>query len=168
MKLVFTVLVPVLLFSCAQKTSTEDLTEDQKKRMHDEIQPLIEQIYDAGAQADTTKLFEVFHFADNDFTYMEITGALYTQAQYVEMVRQFYGMISTEIIDKGKEKFDYINEDNVMWTYSGVLTAVYKTGIKERYDPFGLTILFRKKNNKWKAVFLQESTQVPVTDSTKH
>ena len=25
----------------------------------------------------------------------------------VEMVRQFYGMISTEIIDKGKEKFDY-------------------------------------------------------------
>jgi hypothetical protein len=85
------------------------------------------------------------------------------------MVRQFYGLISTEIIDKGKDKFDFINENNVMWTYSGVLSLVYKTGVKAKYEPFGLTILFRKIDNKWKGVFVQESTQEPpAADSTKH
>jgi len=168
MKLLTAILLTLVLLSCSQKTNNA-LTEDQKKGMRQEIQPVIDQIYDAAAHADTAKLFDVFHFADNDFTFMEINGALYTQAEYIEMARQFYGMISTETLDKGKDKFNFINEDNVMWTYSGAVTAVYKTGIKAKYEPFGLTILFRRIDHKWKGVFLQESTQEPpAADTTKH
>ncbi len=67
------------------------------------------------------------------------------------MVRQFY------------------SENNVLWSYSGALIVTYKNGQKAKYEPFGMTLLFRKTNNKWKVVFLQESTQEPPqADTTQH
>ncbi|TMI97876.1 MAG: DUF3804 domain-containing protein [Bacteroidetes bacterium] len=59
------------------------------------------------------------------------------------------------------------NRDNVLWNYSGALTATFKNGEKATYDPFAMTMLFKKINDKWKVVFLQESTQEP-SDTTKH
>ena len=85
------------------------------------------------------------------------------------MVRQFYGPLTGEIIEKGTEKYTYLSADNVLWSYSGALIARYKNGQEVRYEPFGMTMLFRKVDSKWKVVFLQESTQEHArTDSTKH
>ena len=85
------------------------------------------------------------------------------------MVRQFYAPLTSEIIAKGTEKYTYLSEDNVLWSYSGALIATYKNGQEVRYEPFGMSMLFRKVESKWKVVFLQESTQEHAqTDSTKH
>jgi SnoaL-like domain len=156
--------IPAMLLACTQKSITV-LNGEQTKKIQEEIQPVIAQIYDAAAHVDTTKLYDVFSFADNDFTYVETTGTFYDQAAYKQMVRQFYGPLTSEIIEKGTEKFTFLGENNVLWSYSGGLTATYKDGKQEVYDPFGMTMLFRKTGNKWKVVFLQESTQEP---STKH
>jgi ketosteroid isomerase-like protein len=92
---------------------------------------------------------------------MEITGVFYDVAAYRKMVRDFYGPLKSEILKNGTEKFTFLNENNVLWSYSGALTATYKDGKQEVYDPFGMTMLFKKANDKWKVVFLQESTQAP-------
>ena len=155
-----------MLFSCAQ-TSNGLLSDEQKKKMQDEIQPVIAQVYDAAAHADTSKLFDANSFTD--FTYTEITGEFYSPADYKQMAGQWFGMITSEIIDKGTEKYDYIDENNVLWSYSGALTATYKNGQQDKYKPFGMTFLFRKINDKWKIVFIQESAQQPApADTTKH
>jgi len=72
------------------------------------------------------------------------------------------------LIEKGSEKYNYINENNVVWSYSGALTATYKNGRQEKYNPFGMTLILKKINNQWKVTFIQESTQQPVEDTTKH
>ena len=160
-------LISVMLFSCTQKSNSV-LSEEQKKKIQEEIKPVIAQIYEAAAHVDTTKLYDVFSFEDDDFTYVEITGAFYDQAAYKQMVREFYGMLTTEMITKGTEKYTYINGNNVLWSYSGALTVTFKNGQHTKYEPFGMTLLFRKTNDKWKVVFLQESTQDPVqADTTK-
>jgi ketosteroid isomerase-like protein len=159
---------PAMLFSCTQKSKSV-LSGEQTKKIQEEIQSVIAQIYEAAAHVDTTKLYDVFSFADDDFTYVETTGAFYDQAAYKQMVRQFYGPLTSEMIAKGTEKYTYLSEDNVLWSYSGALTATYKNGQQVKYEPFGMTLLFRKTNNKWKVVFLQESTQEPAqADTTKH
>jgi hypothetical protein len=159
-------LIPVMLFSCAQK-SNGALSEEEKKKIQDEIQTVIAQIRQAAANVDSTKLYESFALDDKDFTYVEITGAFYDQAAYKKMVREFYGPLQSEIIGKGKEKYTFLSEDNVLWSYSGSLTATFKNSQQATYDPFGMTMLFKKTNSKWKVVFLQESTQEPA-DTTKH
>lgn len=93
---------------------------------------------------------------------MEITGAFYDEAAYKQMVRQFYDMLTSEIIEKGKEKYTYTDENNVLWSYSGALTAIFKNGQQAKYEAFGMTLLFRKTNDLWKVVFLQESTREPA------
>ena len=168
MKVLIPLLITTMLFSCSQKTSSA-LSEEQKKQIQNEIQPVIAQIHEAAANVDTTKLYEVFSFADNDFTYVETSGAFYDKAAYKNMVRQFYAPLTSEIIAKGTEKYTYLSEDNVLWSYSGALIATYKNGQEVRYEPFGMSMLFRKVESKWKVVFLQESTQEHAqTDSTKH
>lgn len=59
--------------------------------------------------------------------------------------------------------------DNVLWSYSGALIATFKNGQVVRYEPFGMSMLFRKVDSKWKVVFLQESTQEHAqADAIKH
>ena len=158
-------LISTLLFSCTQKSNSV-LNEGQKKKIQEQIQPVIAQIYEAAAHVDTIKLYEVFSFADSDFTYVETTGAFYDEAAYKQMVRQFYAMLTSEIIEKGIEKYTYTDENNVLWSYSGALTATFKNGQQAKYEPFGMTLLFRKTNDKWKVIFLQESTQEPAQADT--
>lgn len=166
MKLLIPLLASIILLSCTQKSNNG---EEQKRKIQEEIQPIIKQIYEAAAHLDTTKLYDVFSFADDDFMYIETTGAFFDKAAYKQMVRQWYGLITSEVIEKGTEKYAYIGENNVVWSYSGALTLIYKNGQQTKYEPFGMTFIFRKINNKWKAVFLQESTQEPSqADTTKH
>ncbi len=168
MKILILLLITTILFSCSQKSGTV-LSDEQKKQIQNEIQSVIAEIHDAAAKVDTTNLYDVFSFADNDFTYVETSGAFYDKTAYKNMVRQFYAPLTSEIIEKGTEKYTYLSEDNVLWTYSGALIATYKNGQEVRYDPFGMSMLFRKIDSKWKVVFLQESTQEHAqTDSTKH
>jgi ketosteroid isomerase-like protein len=167
MKILNSLLVATILFSCTQKSDSK-LSEEQKKRIQEEIQPVIVKLYDAAAHADTAKLYDLFSFED-DFTYIEITGEFYNEAAYKQMAGQWFNTITSEVIEKGAEKYNYINEDNVIWSYSGALTATYKDGRKEKYNPFGMTLIFKKINNQWKAVFIQESTQQSAAeDTTKH
>ncbi len=168
MKVSIPLLIATILFSCSQKSSTA-LSDEQKKQIQNEIQLVIAQIHEAAAKVDTTKLYEVFSFVDNNFTYVETSGAFYDKTAYKNMVRQFYAPLTSEIIAKGTEKYTYLSEDNVLWSYSGALIATYKNGQEVRYEPFGMSMLFRKINSKWKVVFLQESMQEHAqTDSTKH
>ena len=168
MKILILLLISIMLFSCIQK-SNERPNDEQKKKIQEEIQPIIKQIYEAAAHLDTMKLYDVFSFADDDFLYIETSGAFFDKAAYKQMVRHWYGMISSEIIEKGTERYVYTGENNVVWSYSGVLTLIYKNGQKTKYEPFGMTFIFRKIDNKWKAVFLQESTQEPSqADNTNH
>ena len=168
MKAILTLLIATLLFSCTQK-SNNVLNEVQKKELQEELQPVIAQIYEAAAHVDTTKLYEVFSFENNEFTYIETSGVFYDQAAYKQMVRQFYGPLTSEIIAKGIEKYTYLSKDNILWSYSGALTATYKNGQQVKYEPFGMSLLFKNINSKWKVVFLQESTQEPPhADTTNH
>ena len=168
MKVLFTLLITTLLFSCTQ-SSNSVLGDLQKKELQVELQPVIAQIYEAAAHVDTTKLYEVFSFANDDFTYIETSGAFYDQVAYKQMVREFYGPLTSEVIEKGKEKYTYLNKDNILWSYSGALTATFKNGQQVKYEPFGMSLLFKNLNGKWKVVFIQESTQEPPhADTTKH
>jgi hypothetical protein len=168
MKVLILLLITTILFSCSQKSNSV-LSEEQKTKIKNEIQPVIAQIHEAAANVDTMKLYEVFSFVDNNFTYVETSGAFYDKTAYKNMVRQFYTPLKSEIIEKGTEKYTYLSEENVLWSYSGALVATYKNGQEVKYEPFGMSMLFKKVDSKWKVVFLQESTQEPPqTDSAKH
>lgn len=103
MKVLILLLITTILFSCSQKSNVA-LSEEQKKQIQNEIQPVIAQIHDAAAKADTSKLYDVFSFADNEFMYVETSGAFYDKTDYKKMVRQFYAPLVSEIITKGMEK----------------------------------------------------------------
>ena len=164
---IYVLIIAAILISCTQG-SNNVLSDEQKKEIQSGIQPVIEQVFDAAAHADTAKLFDAFS-VDAQFTYLDITGEFYEPAVYKQMAGQWFDMITREIIEKGTEKYNYINKDNVAWSCSGTLTATYKNGKREIYKPFGMTIIFRKMNDKWEAVFIQESSQQPVAaDTTSH
>ena len=112
MKAILRLLIATLLFSCTQKSNS--VSEVQKKELQEELQPVIAQIYEAAARVDTTKLYEVFSFENNEFTYIETSGVFYDQAAYKQMVRQFYGPLTSEIIAKGIEKYTYLSKYNLL------------------------------------------------------
>jgi hypothetical protein len=156
----FILLVAIALFSCKQQSKTAGVELDTAK-IQTEVQAVVMKIREAALHADSARLYELFALNDPDFAYMEITGTYYDVTAFKKMVQDFYGAIKTEILRKGNEKFYYLNENNVLWSSSAGITVDYKDGKREVYEPFGITLLLRKKDNKWKIVFIQESTQAP-------
>jgi len=153
----FIILSVAFLVSCSQQEHSE-LTEKEKAGIATEIGSVVDHIREAASHADTTGLFEAFKL-DDQFLYIETSGAFYNEAQYRAMARKWYGMITAEIIEKGSEKFVYLDHGTVLWSYSGALRLDFKSGEKNRFSPFGMTMLFRKFGTEWKIVFMQESTQ---------
>lgn len=167
MKKLILLLIPTLLFSCAEKSNT-GLTAEQKKQLYEEIQPVIAQIHDAAAKADSMQMMDAYS-ATEDFRYVGISGEFLDHAAFKEMVSRFYGTITGEMLEKGTEKYTYIDENSVLWTSTGAVTVTYKNGWKLTYKPFVATFLFRKTDGKWKAVFLQESgKEASPTDTANH
>jgi ketosteroid isomerase-like protein len=167
MKVLLPLLLTALLISCGQP-SDHVLSEAQKKKIQEEIRPVIAQVFEAAANVDTAKLYGVFSFGD-DFTYVEITGKFYDQVAYKQMAGQFWGQLTNEKFAKGQEKLTYVSATSVLWSYSGAVTITFKRGQQATYDPFGMSMLLKKTDGQWKVVFVQESTQEPApADSTKH
>lgn len=167
MKKLMLLLIPTLLFSCAEK-SNKGLTDEQKKQLYDEIQPVIAQIHDAAANADSMKMLDVYSATDN-FLYVGGSGEMMDYAAFKQSVSQFYSTITSEMLDPGTEKYTYIDERSVLWTYIGANTFTYKNGWKLTYKPFAASFLFKKTDGKWKAVFLQESgKEASQTDTPAH
>jgi len=160
MKAILTIITITIFFltSCNQNFPG-GLTNSEKEEIKKDIQQVIQQISDAAARVDTAKLYEAFDFHNNDFLYIETSGVFYDQSKYKQMVQEFYGPLTSEIIGKGDEKYTYLDKNSVLWSYSGTLTAKFKKGETKVYEPFGMSMLFKKINDKWKVVFLQESTQ---------
>ena len=155
-KLTF-LLIPILLFSCAGK-SGNSMSNEKKKSLYEVIQPVIAQIREGAARADSKQMLEVFS-ATEDFQFIATSGEVLTYPAFKEMITQFYRTITGEMLSKGAEKYTYIDENSFLWTYAGAVTVVFKNGKKIKYDPFGATFLFKKINDQWKAIFLQESGQ---------
>ena len=164
MKSFIPALFSILLIACSQAPG-DPISEKQTEQIKSEIQPVIKQVIESAAHADTAKLFEVFSFTDH-FLYVDITGKFYEAAAYKQMVREFWGQLSTEIIEKGTEKYIYLGANNVLWSYSGSLALTFKNGGQARYNHFGLSMFLTKENGKWKVVFVQESTQEPPVADT--
>jgi hypothetical protein len=56
-----------------------------------------------------------------------------------------------------KEEFSVIDENNVLWIFSGRVIAKGKDNTPIEIDPFAVSSYFQKINSRWKYVFGHES-----------
>lgn len=154
----------MFMFSCVQK-SDKPLSDQQKTKLEEEIRPVISQIFESAKQANAGQVLDVF-WNSNEFVYVGITGESTDYGKFEGIVKQSYASRESEVFSKGTEKYTFIDEAAVLWTYVGSVTVTEKNGGVLRVDPFGITMLLKKVNEKWKVGYLHESGQLPIQAET--
>lgn len=164
MKKLILLLIPALVLSCTQNSGAA-LTDEQKQKNSEEIKPVISQLFEAAAKADSISLLDIFA-STPDFRYIGTEGETLDYAAFRQLIGQFYSTINTEIIKEGTQKIIYIDANTVLWSNQGSATAEFKNGWQLSYKPFVITLFLKKSDDKWKAIFIQESGKLSADSDT--
>jgi len=140
------IVFPLILFSCGQQ-SNKPMTEEQKEKLKEEINPVINQLIDCVYQVDFEKYLS---FCDStEFIYI-MNGQPFDFKVFKEGNKQFWSGLEYQKINRLSEKLLIINQESVIYTLIGNDEAKLKNGNILRVDPYAESLLFKKVDGLWK------------------
>jgi hypothetical protein len=146
MKKLLFIAFPLILFSCGQE-SNKPMTEDQKEKVKEEINPVITQLFECVYQADFEKYLSFWD--STEFTYI-INGQQADFKVFKETNKQFWSELEYQKINRLSEKLIIINQESVIYTIIGNDEAKFKNGDILKVDPYAASFLLKKVNGLWK------------------
>ena len=146
MKKLLFIVFPLILFSCGQE-SNKSMTEDQKERLKEEINPVITQLFEYVHQANFAKYLSFWD--STEFTYI-MNGQPADFKVFKETNKQFWSGLEYQKINRLSEKLIIINQESVIYTIIGNDEAKFKNGDILKVDPYAASFLLKKVNGLWK------------------
>ena len=146
MKKLFFIAFPLILFSCGQQ-STKPMTEDQKEKVKEEINPVITQLFEYVYQANFAKYLSFWD--STEFTYI-MNGQQFDFKSFKEINTQFWSGLEYQKINTLSDKFIIINQESVIYTIIGNTEAKFKNGDILKIDPYAASLLLKKVDGLWK------------------
>ena len=146
MKRLLFIAFPLILFSCGQQ-SNKPMTEDQKEKVKEEINPVITQLFECVYQADFEKYLSFWD--STEFTYI-MNGQHADFKVFRDTNKQFWSELEYQKINILSEKLIIINQESAIYTLIGNDEAKFKNGDILKVDPYAASFLLKKVNGLWK------------------
>lgn len=158
----FLLLMPFVLFSCRPK-STNLVSEKDKEIIQNEIKDVVNIIIKGCEEADFDMVMSQLQ-ESSDFIYI-MNGQTLSYQEVVEGIKPIFDLLLNQKVIILTEKIAVVDKSTVLYTSDCKFLMNFKDGKSVLLDPTAWFLLFRKIDNKWKAIYGVESyIEKPVKD----
>jgi hypothetical protein len=150
----------LFLFACAMQGTAQISPKDQETAKK-EIGAVVNTIFQDLEKMDVEALFRSYSDAYG-FILVTTEGFLadYQGAKFGN--GEWFKSLSSLKVTTLREEFRFLPGDIVLCTWQGNFAITLKTGVPLMIDKFGITFVFSKIDNNWKAIYQHSSSLPPV------
>lgn len=169
MKINVLVFVLFSLFYSCYGQNTSQLSPQEQETIKVELHNSVEKILRNLEKGDVDLALEPYVHSD-DFTAVGLDGSIVgyqsLKTDNEDFINSFQSLKFTTVT----EDFNFLTNEIVLYLWSGKLEMISDKGEKSNFDKETVTIIFKKIDKRWKAIFQHESALPPIlekADQTK-
>ena len=160
MKKILIFMTVITFVSCTSK-EPKQMTAEELDLAKKEIKNICDQLFSAVNKLDMDAFFKDFSNSP-EFLFIGTDGKSYDFQSYVDMSKEFVKPLSESSFILNKSDFRVLSNDLMLYINSGTWDLAFPTGDHIKFDTYTINCLFKKIENQWKIIFLQESASPAV------
>jgi hypothetical protein len=160
--LVFIIIATLL--SCSIK-APRPLTDKEKAEIIEAVIKTAHAITDAANQINFLN-FKEFLMESPDYIAVTPSGTILNYTQYMKGEKDFFESVSTLHLTIINENTKVLERTLAVYTVKLKVNAILKTGEKLIFDNIVYSEIYKKIDDQWKIIFIQEAGQPPVKTSS--
>jgi hypothetical protein len=144
--------------------SPKPLTDKEKAEIMEAVTKTAHDITDACNQINFSD-FEEFFMESPEYVAVTSGGSCLNYAQYMKGEKDFFESVSTLQLTIINESTKALERTLAVYSAQLKVIAILKTGEKLTYANNVFSEIYRKIDNQWKIIFIQEAGQPPMKTS---
>ncbi len=160
MRLAICVSVVVLLFASCSRQAPSPLTDAEKSAIRTEIRGAVNSMVRGMEILNIDSALAIFAGVP-DFTMVTTDGTPTDYNGFYHVNKEFFVAASAVRLITIRDSIRFLNGDLVLYTWFYSADVTVKTGEHYVNDKVGATLLFKRINSRWKAVYFHESALPP-------
>lgn len=140
--------------SACTNNQKQELTETDKETIKKELKERVHEIIEASENRDVETLGDIY-WNNEDFISVRESNVTNYQ-QYMQGEKEFFQAINSIKFNQGTFDYRILNHDMALLIYKGTAKIDFVEGPNMNLDAFTASLLFRKIDNVWKAVYSNE------------
>jgi len=164
MKKILIFMTVITFVSCTSK-EPKQMTAQELDGAKKEIKNISDQMLAAIDKLDLDAFFKDFSNSA-EFLFIGTDGKSYDFQSYVDISNEYIKPFSASRFILNKSDFRFLSNDLMLYIISGTWDLTFTTGDQMKFDTYTINCLFKKIENQWKVIFLQESAS-PATEIPK-
>jgi hypothetical protein len=151
-RLIFLVLL-IVCFSCG--TNNKPVSDTQKEKIKGEVKDIVKDIIQDGENANIDKSAELW-FDSPEFVYIN-DGTSSNYKEFIDDSKSYFSTLIGQKCTIMDEKYIVLNNSTVLYSANNKWVANFKDGHSILSDPWAWSIIIKKIDKKWKAIYFAES-----------
>jgi hypothetical protein len=161
MNRIFALMIIAALYGCSTKVP-RPLNDHEKAEITDAVINTAHAITDACNQINFLN-FKNFIIESPEFLTITSSGSHLNYTQYMKGEKDFFESVSTLHLTILNESAIALEKMFAVYTVKLKVIAILKTGKTLTYENNIVSEVYKKIDNQWKIIFIQEAGQPPVT-----
>lgn len=157
-------IIIVTLLRCSDKAPSP-LTDKEKTEIIEAVTQTAHAITDACNQINFLN-FKDFLMESPDYIAVTPNGSILSYNQYMKGEKDFFESVSTLQLTIINESVKVLESTLAVYSVQLKVIAILKTGEKLTYTNNVYSEIYKKIDNQWKIIFIQEAGQPPVKTSS--
>ena len=160
--------IAVVLLLCVGCTSqqSDQLTQQQKDQIKNEIRAVVDSIIAKAERLDINGTIQ-YYWDSPEFLQYNPDGSQSDFQAVKKSLAWFADSLSAFKLATVRDEFPILTKDLVLYAWVGNDELTLKSGDKIKYDPDAETLVFRKFDDKWKMVYFHESATITTQKAGK-
>jgi hypothetical protein len=154
-------MIITVLSGCSTKVP-RSLNDNEKAEITDAVIITAHAITDACNQINFLN-FKNFFIESPEFLTITSSGSHLNYSQYMKAEKDFFESVSILQLTILDESAIALEKTLAVYTVRLRVIAILKTGTKLTYENNVISEVYKKINNQWEIIFIQEAGQPPVT-----
>jgi len=157
-------IIIAILLGCSSK-APKPLTNKENAEIIEAVTQTAHAITDACNQINFLN-FKDFFMESPDYIAVTPSGSILNYNQYMKGEKDFFESVSTLQLTVINESVKVLENTLAVYTVQLKVIAILKTGEKLTYANNVYSEIYKKIDNQWKIIFIQEAGQPPVKTSS--
>jgi hypothetical protein len=155
------IFVAGLLFLCSGCTSrhTEELTQQQKDQIKNEVKMLVDSMVAKDNRLDAGGAMR-YYWDSPEFMAFNADGTRSDYQTYTKAAIDQFNSFASLKLTSVRQDFVVLSKDIVICAFLGKAEVTLKSGDKVLFDPDAVMMVFKKIAGEWKIVSQQESATI--------
>lgn len=156
---VFLVLLVFFCFGCAPKQPTDQLTQQQKDQIKNEVKSVCDSVWAEWERLDGAASLQ--YVSDSpDFVAYYPDGGRVDYPAFKKLIMDMVPTLAQVKFAPAREDVYVLSKNAAVYAWFGKSEIVLKSGEKTTYDPDAETFVLQKTAGQWKITYVHESATV--------